>query len=182
MLDLKKCGNGSAAYCNGKPSWRATWHASERRKRRAPQDFQRLKGRSSVAAAAYRSTSCLTDHRIGATFDYTRKHKIAAFILTPENAPDWTCDREALWNACEFVERANGVVGREVEISIPRDIPESDWQAFAEEICARYVEAGAVVDVAIHAPTAADKNKNPHIHGMLTTRAGCGRAAWIRIH
>lgn len=133
--------------------------------------FQRSKGRSSVAAAAYRSTSCLTDQRIGETFDYTRKHKVAAFIITPENAPDWTRDRESLWNACEAVERANGVVGREVEIAIPRDIPESEWQTFAEEIVARYIEAGAVVDVAIHAPTAADKNPNPHIHAMMTTRA-----------
>ncbi|PRD44380.1 hypothetical protein C5748_07315 [Phyllobacterium phragmitis] len=133
--------------------------------------FQRSKGRSSVAAAAYRSASCLTDERIGETFDYTRKHCVAAFILAPADAPDWTRDREALWNACEAVERANGVVGREVEISIPRDIPESEWQAFAEEICRRYVEAGAVVDIAIHAPTAADRNLNPHIHGMLTTRA-----------
>jgi hypothetical protein len=134
--------------------------------------FQRSKGRSSVAAAAYRSTSKLTDHRIGETFDYTRKHCVAAFILTPENAPDWTRDREALWNRVEVGEKAvNAVVGREVEISIPRDIPESEWQSFAEEICRPYVEAGAVVDVAIHAPTAADKNKNPHLHIMMTTRA-----------
>ncbi|WP_295808476.1 MobA/MobL family protein [uncultured Nitratireductor sp.] len=133
--------------------------------------FQRSKGRSSVAAAAYRSASRLTDERIGETFDYTKKHCVDAFILTPADAPGWARDRESLWNACEAVERANGVVGREVEISIPRDIPEDQWHAFAEEICARYVEAGAVVDVAIHSPTAADKNPNPHLHIMMTTRA-----------
>ncbi|MGB3540064.1 MAG: MobA/MobL family protein [Mesorhizobium sp.] len=133
--------------------------------------FQRSKGRSSVAAAAYRSASRLTDSRIGETFDYTRKHCFDAFILTPAAAPAWTLDRESLWNACEAVERANGVVGREVEIAIPRDIPESEWHAFAGEICARYIEAGAVVDVAIHSPAAADQNPNPHLHIMLTTRA-----------
>lgn len=133
--------------------------------------FQRSKGRSSVAAAAYRSASRLTDSRIGETFDYTRKHCFDAFILTPAAAPAWTLDRESLWNACEAVERANGVVGREVEISIPRDIPESEWHAFAGEIVARYTEAGAVVDVAIHSPSAADQNPNPHLHIMMTTRA-----------
>jgi hypothetical protein len=134
--------------------------------------FQRSKGRSSVAAAAYRSASKLTDDRIGETFDYTRKHCVGSFILTPENAPDWTKHRETLWNRVEIGEKAvNAVVGREVEISIPRDIPEDQWQAFAEEICRPYVEAGAVVDVAVHAPTAADKNKNPHLHIMMTTRA-----------
>jgi hypothetical protein len=133
--------------------------------------FQRSKGRSSVAAAAYRSASRLTDSRIGETFDYTRKHCFDAFILTPAGAPAWTLDRESLWNACEAVERANGVVGREVEIAIPRDIPEDQWHAFAGEIVAKYIEAGAVVDVAIHSPAAADNNPNPHLHIMLTTRA-----------
>lgn len=133
--------------------------------------FQRSKGRSSVAAAAYRSASRLTDSRIGETFDYTRKHCFDAFILTPAAAPAWTLDRESLWNACEAVERANGVVGREVEIAIPRDIPESEWHAFAGEIVAKYIEAGAVVDVAIHSPSAADQNPNPHLHIMMTTRA-----------
>lgn len=133
--------------------------------------YQRSKGVSAVARAAYRSATCITDHRIGQTFDYRRKHCLASVILAPAGAPAWVQDREALWNACEAVERANGVVGREVEISIPRDIPESEWQAFAEEIVAPYVEAGAVVDVATHVPSAADKNPNPHFHISMTTRA-----------
>lgn len=134
--------------------------------------FQRSKGRSSVAAAAYRSASLLHDERTGETFDYRKKHCVESFILAPTDAPEWVQDREQLWNRIEAAERNKAAqVAREVEISIPRDIPESQWKAFAEEVCSRYVEAGAVVDIAIHAPTAADKNPNPHIHAMLTMRS-----------
>ncbi|UCA44759.1 MobA/MobL family protein [Pseudochrobactrum sp. XF203] len=133
--------------------------------------FKRSDGRSSVAAAAYRSASKLTDHRIGQTFDYTKKHVVSSFILTPSNAPAWALDREALWNAVERSEnRKNSVVARELEISIPRDIPQSEWSNFAQEIVQKYVDAGAVADVAIHCPLALDKEPQPHIHVMLSLR------------
>lgn len=133
--------------------------------------FKRSDGRSSVAAAAYRSASKLTDKRINQTFDYTKKHAVASFILSPTNAPAWAHDREQLWNAVERSEnRKNSVVARELEISIPRDIPQSEWQNFAQEIVQKYVEAGAVADVAIHCPFAIDRQPQPHIHVMLSLR------------
>lgn len=133
--------------------------------------FKRSDGRSSVAAAAYRSASKLTDHRINQTFDYTKKHVVSSFILTPNNAPAWALDREQLWNAVERSEnRKNSVVARELEISIPRDIPQSEWSNFAQEIVQKYVDAGAIADVAIHCPVALDKEPQPHIHVMLSLR------------
>lgn len=95
----------------------------------------------------------------------------ASFILTPTNAPAWAHDREQLWNAVERSEnRKNSVVARELEISIPRDIPESEWQNFAQEIVQKYVDAGAIADVAIHCPIALDKQPQPHLHIMLSLR------------
>lgn len=133
--------------------------------------FKRSDGRSSVAAAAYRSASKLTDHRINQTFDYTKKHVVTSFILSPNNAPVWALEREQLWNAVERSEnRKNSVVARELEISIPRDIPQSEWSNFAQEIVQKYVDAGAVADVAIHCPIALDKEPQPHIHVMLSLR------------
>ncbi|MBZ9705342.1 MobA/MobL family protein [Mesorhizobium sp. ESP7-2] len=133
--------------------------------------FQRSQGRSAVAAAAYRSASKLTDERIGETFDYTRKDAREAFILAPDGAPAWTSDRGELWNRVEAGERRKDAqVAREVEISIPRDIPESEWRAFAESVCANYVAAGAVVDIGIHCPADVYGQPQPHFHAMITLR------------
>lgn len=134
--------------------------------------FQRSKGRSSVAAAAYRSGTKLTDRRTGEVFDYTNKgHVISSFILAPTNAPAWAFDREELFNRVEASERkSNAVVAREWEISIPRDIPVNEWENFVREAVRPWVDAGAVADIAIHAPLDQYGGVNVHVHVMLTTR------------
>jgi len=134
--------------------------------------FQRSKGRSSVAAAAYRSGTKLTDRRTGETYDYRNKgHVITSFIVAPANAPAWTQDREELWNRAEEAERkGNAVVAREWEISIPRDIPVNEWKAFACEAVQPWIDAGAIADIAIHCPLDQYGAPQPHIHVMLTTR------------
>lgn len=133
--------------------------------------FQRSVGRSAVAAAAYRSATSLTDHRIGEVFDYRQKSAEDSFILAPADAPAWVYDREELWNRVEAAERRkDAVVAREVLISIPRDVPPESRRAFAEAAVAPYVEAGAVVDVAYHCPPAVDGGEQPHFHVMLATR------------
>ncbi|MDT6939810.1 MobA/MobL family protein [Brucella pseudogrignonensis] len=134
--------------------------------------FQRSKGRSSVAAAAYRSGTKLTDHRTGETYDYRNKgHVISSFIMAPSDAPAWTQDREELFNRVEASERkSNATVAREWEVSIPRDIPVNEWEFFAREAVAPWVDAGAVADIAIHAPLDQHGGINVHAHIMLTTR------------
>lgn len=134
--------------------------------------FSRSQGRSSVAAAAYRSGSKLQDRRTGETFDYTSKgHVVASFILAPSSAPLWAFQREELWNRVEAAERkSNAVVAREWEISIPRDIPRDQWEAFARAAVQPWVDAGSVVDIAIHCPLDQYGNPQPHVHVLLTTR------------
>jgi hypothetical protein len=133
--------------------------------------FKRSEGRSAVAAAAYRSASKLHDERTGQDFDYRKKHAVAAFIVTPPAAPAWTSDRQELWNRAERAEkRKDAKLAREWEISIPRDIPKEEWESFARAVVAPYVATGAIADVAIHCPRAADGEAQPHIHVMLTLR------------
>jgi len=134
--------------------------------------FQRSKGRSSVAAAAYRSGSKLYDRRIDKTFDYTGKgHVISSFIMAPSNAPAWAFDREELWNRTEAAERkSNATVAREWEISIPRDIPINEWENFARQAVKPWIDTGAIVDVAIHCPLDQYAAPQPHIHVLITTR------------
>ena len=64
--------------------------------------IQRSKGRSSVAAAAYRAGERLYDERTGLTHDYRYKNDVEfTRIYLPENAPDHYRDRATLWNAVE---------------------------------------------------------------------------------
>ncbi|WP_165816044.1 MobA/MobL family protein [Kumtagia ephedrae] len=147
------------------PSDAALYHAQAK-------IFKRSEGRSAVAAAAYRSASLLHDERTGQDFDYRAKHKVAAFIIAPENSPAWAHDRQELWNRSEAADRRKDAqIAREWEISIPRDIPRDQWESFAREVAAPFVAAGAIVDVAIHCPRAADGGEQPHIHMMVTLRA-----------
>lgn len=135
---------------------------------------QRSQGRSAVAAAAYRSGERLEDRRTGRVFDYRRKSAVVdTLILAPPGAPDWTQDRGALWSRVELAERRKDAqTWTEIEVSIPRDLPRSQWRAFAAQVAAPYVAMGAVVDVAAHAPRSdADGQENGHIHMMISPRA-----------
>ena len=81
-------------------------------------------GRSSVAAAAYRSGDTLTNEYDGLTHDYSRKHWIEhTEIMLPPNAPESFKDRSTLWNAVELAEKSsNAQLAREVEIALPREL------------------------------------------------------------
>lgn len=134
--------------------------------------FKRSEGRSAVAAAAYRSASRLHDARTGQVFDYRSKPVVMSLLACPPDAPEWVKDREMLWNRAEEAERRkDAVVARECEISIPRDISQDQWQAFAYAVAASYVEVGAIADIAIHCPADAYGEPQPHLHVMLTTRS-----------
>ncbi len=134
---------------------------------------QRSQGRSAVAAAAYRAGTKLTDARTGRTFDYSRKDGITAtFIAAPANAPAWVYDRAELWSRVELAEKhPRAVTFREVLVSVPREIPPEEREAFIRRAVEPYVAAGAVADVALHAPSAADGDEQPHAHVLLTPRA-----------
>lgn len=135
--------------------------------------LSRSKGRSSVAAAAYRAGEKLRDERTGTLHDYTRKGQIEAKgIEAPQNAPDWARDREALWNQVEESEkRKDAQVAREVVLILPRGLDEDQRrelvQGYSQEA---FVSKGMVADWAIHAPDASDGGKNYHAHILTTMR------------
>lgn len=86
--------------------------------------ISRGKGKSAVAAAAYRSGEALTNEYDGITHDYTRKGGIVhTEILLPDNAPAAYADRSVLWNAVEKAEKAkNAQLAREIEIALPHEL------------------------------------------------------------
>ena len=67
----------------------------------------RGKGKSAVAAAAYRSGEKLTNEWDGMTHDYTRKGGVVhTEIMLPPHAPPSFSDRSTLWNSVELYEKA----------------------------------------------------------------------------
>jgi len=131
--------------------------------------ISRGKGKSAVAAAAYRAGEKITNERDGITHDYTRKGGIIhTEILLPDHAPREYVDRAVLWNAVEKSERyKTAQLSREVELSLPRELSIEQSISLAREFVKNtFVEKGMCADVAIHET----KTGNPHVHVMLTMR------------
>ena len=131
--------------------------------------ISRGKGKSAVAAAAYRSGEKITSNYDGITHDYTRKRGVVMTeILLPKNAPIGFYNRSRLWNAVEKVEKAkNAQLAREMEVSIPKELKFREGYHLVNEFCNRnFVDKGMIADICFH-----DKGDgNPHAHIMLTVR------------
>lgn len=140
--------------------------------------MSRSAGRSSVAAAAYRSGSELTNQRDGIRHDYSRRRDVVhAEILAPANAPEWMSDRAQLWNAVEVVERRKDAqLARELEIALPRELDQPQQLDLVREFAReQFVSKGMIADIAIHNPSASDGHEQPHAHVMLTMREITGQ-------
>src|SRR4051812_5322531 len=87
------------------------------------QSVGRAQGRSVVAAAAYRAGDRLIDEKTGLVQDYHLRHGVVdAFIIAPVDTPQWTQDRQRLWNEAEFAEPlARGRLATELELALPSE-------------------------------------------------------------
>lgn len=139
--------------------------------------ISRGKGKSAVAAAAYRAGQTITNEYDGITHDYTRKGGIVhTEILLPDNAPAEFADRAVLWNAVEKIEKAkNAQLAREIELALPGELSREENIALARAYAkAHFVSAGMCADVCIH-----DKEDgNPHAHILLTMRPFSEDGSW----
>ena len=131
--------------------------------------ISRGKGKSAVAASAYRSGEKIKNEYDGIVHDFTRKGGIAhAEILLPQNAPQEFSDRGALWNSVEKIEKSkNSQLAREIEIALPKELDrEKQINLVREYVKENFVKVGMCADIALH-------NKgdgNPHAHILLTMR------------
>jgi len=137
------------------------------------QTIQRSEGRSSVAAAAYRSGQRLVDERLAMEFDFSGKAGVEfAEVLTPEGAAAGYKDRQRLWNAAERAEvRKDGVPAREILLALPHELDFEQRRALVRAfVAAHLTEQGMIADVALHAPGAEGDQRNFHAHILVTTR------------
>jgi MobA/MobL family len=144
----------------------------------------RAKGRSVVAAAAYRAGEKLIDDSTGAVHDYTRrKGVLEAFLVLPAGAPAWASDRERLWNEANRTEdRANGRFATELELALPHELDAVQRRRLAETFARQLVDRyGVAVDVALHVPGFGRDHRNHHAHLLVSQRqlgpAGFGEVA-----
>ena len=137
----------------------------------------RGKGKSAVAAAAYRSGEKLTNEWDGMTHDYTRKGGVVhtEIMLPPHALPSFS-DRSTLWNSVELYEKAgNAQLAREIDAALPIELSREEQIRLVREYCSsQFVSRGMCVDFAIHDTDSG----NPHCHIMLTMRPLDGRGAW----
>ena len=133
------------------------------------QIISRGKGRSAVAAAAYRSGEKITNEYDGVIHDYTRKGGVVhTEILLPDHVPAEYADRSVLWNAVEKIEKnKNSQLSREIELALPVELTkEQNVSLVRDYVNQHFVAAGMCADVAIHDK----KDGNPHAHILLTMR------------
>ena len=131
--------------------------------------ISRGKGKSAVAASAYRSGEKIKNEYDGIVHDFTRKGGIAhTEILLPQNAPEEFSNRSVLWNSVEKIEKSkNSQLAREIEIALPKELSrEKQINLVREYVKENFVKVGMCADIALH-----DKNDgNPHAHIILTMR------------
>ena len=145
----------------------------------------RARGRSVIAAAAYRAGEKLTDESTGAVHDYTRRKGVLdAFLVLPDTAPAWASDRERLWNEANRAEdRANGRFATELELALPHELDAAQRRKLAETFARQLVDQyGVAVDVALHVPGIGRDHRNYHAHVLVSHRelgpAGFGEVAY----
>ena len=131
--------------------------------------ISRGKGKSAIAAAAYRAGEKITSEYDGRISDYTRKGGIVhTEIILPDNAPTEYQNRAALWNAVEKIEKAkNSQLAREIQLALPVELSEmQNINLVREYVRENFTDKGMCADIAIHD----NKGGNPHAHIMLTMR------------
>jgi len=135
------------------------------------------KTQSVVASASYRSGTALYSERDEEIKNYrTRGVTPETFILKPDHAPEWTLDREKLWNEVEKKEKAwNAQLAREILIALPLELNDTQQKKLVQSfVKTKFVDEGMVADVAIHR----DKEHNPHAHILLTVRPFNEDGSW----
>ena len=131
--------------------------------------ISRGKGKSAVAAAAYRSGDKIKNDYDGVLHDYSHKKGIVhSEIILPPHAPPEFAKRCVLWNSVEKIEKSkNSQLAREIEISLPKELTrEAQISLVRDYVKDNFVSAGMCADFSVH-----DKEDgNPHAHIMLTMR------------
>ena len=128
------------------------------------------RGRSVVAAAAYRAGTKLKDELKDKVHDYARRIKgvLNSQILAPAGAPEWVRDPERLWNAVEREKRIDAQLAREFILAVPKELDaDTQFKTAVDWAKRELVGLGMVAEVSLHHDK---QGRNPHVHILCTMR------------
>lgn len=130
-------------------------------------NISRGKGKTAIAAAAYRAGAILKDNETGITHNYVTKSEVVHNeIILPEQAPAEYANRQTLWNEVQKVETQDRArLAREWEVAIPNELDLDQAKTLIHDFAKSLVAEGMCVDLSIHW-----KEGNHHAHIMGTTR------------
>jgi ATP-dependent exoDNAse (exonuclease V) alpha subunit len=141
------------------------------------QIISRGKGKSAVAAAAYRAGERIKNEYDGRIHDYTRKSGVVyTKIMLPTNTPVRYLNRAVLWNSVEKIEKsANSQLARELDIALLVELTLEQNIALARDYIQRtFVDAGMCADLCVHDT----RTGNSHFHVMLVMRSINEDGSW----
>lgn len=130
-------------------------------------NISRAKGKTAIAAAAYRAGTILTDNETGITHNYAKKSEVTyTEIILPEHAPAEYANRETLWNEVQKIETQDRArLAREWEVALPNELDLDQAKTLIHDFAGSLVAEGMCIDLVIHW-----KDGNHHAHIMGTTR------------
>lgn len=130
-------------------------------------NISRGKGKTAIAAAAYRAGTILTDNETGITHNYAKKSEVIyTEIILPEHAPAEYATREILWNEVQKIEMQDRArLAREWEVALPNELDLDQSKTLVQDFAKSLAAEGMCIDVAIHW-----KDGNHHAHILGTTR------------
>jgi hypothetical protein len=107
---------------------------------------------------------------ITATGKYARKRGVVH--AESGNMPSWArSDPVRFWEAADEFERKNGVVYREIEVALPRELSREQQLALARKLAQAVCGDEHAYTFAIHEPKSArDGKAQPHVHLMFSER------------
>lgn len=122
----------------------------------------------------------------GGHYDYITRanrysHKQDLVAAESGNLPVWAKTADDFWAAADKYERANGRTYRELEISLPRELTDSQNIELIRQLVKDVLGSRSFTYTwAYHKPIAADGEENPHVHLMFSEREhdGIPRNAW----
>jgi len=86
------------------------------------------------------------------------------------NMPTWAqAEPRAFWQAADEYERANARVFTEIEIALPRELPQDERRKLVEDFILEELK-GLPYSAAIHNPKAMDDEEQPHAHIIFSER------------
>jgi len=91
------------------------------------------------------------------------------------NMPKWAAKKPILfWQASDEFERANGTAYRELEVSLPRELPLAQQINLAKQLAEEACGNNHAFSFAIHNTKASDGGMNPHLHLQFSERIDDG--------